>query len=110
MSVTRADREASLKKRYAGRVAAAPKRRGMGRGPGPGAPRGGGRPKSTGAALKRLLSYLEADRLRMGIAFFCVIVNTVATLTGSYMLRPIINRFIAPPDGSPGNVAGLLKG
>ena len=81
MSVTRADREASLKKRYAGRVAAAPKRRGMGRGPG--APRGGGRPKSTGTALKRLLSYLEADRLRMGIAFFCVIVNTVATLTGS---------------------------
>ena len=110
MSVTRADREASLKKRYAGRVAAAPKRRGMGRGPGPGAPRGGGRPKSTGAALKRLMSYLEADRLRMGIAFFCVIVNTVATLTGSYMLRPIINRFIAPPDGSPGNVAGLFKG
>ena len=110
MSVTRADREASLKKRYARRVAAAPKRRGMGRGPGPGAPRGGGRPKSTGAALKRLLSYLEADRLRMGIAFFCVIVNTVATLTGSYMLRPIINRFIAPPDGSPGNVAGLFKG
>lgn len=108
MSVTRADREASLKKRYAGRVAAAPKRRGMGRGPG--APRGGGRPKSTGAALKRLLSYLEADRLRMGIAFFCVIVNTVATLTGSYMLRPIINRFIAPPDGRPGNVAGLFKG
>ena len=108
MSVTRADREASLKKRYAGRVAAAPKRRGMGRGPG--APRGGGRPKSTGAALKRLLSYLEADRLRMGIAFFCVIVNTVATLTGSYMLRPIINRFIAPPDGSPGDVAGLFKG
>ena len=110
MSVTRADREASLKKRYAGRVAAAPKRRGMGRGPGPGAPRGGGRPKSTRAALKRLLSYLEADRLRMGIAFFCVIVNTVATLAGSYMLRPIINRFIAPPDGSPGDVAGLFKG
>lgn len=24
----------------------------------------------------------------MGIAFFCVIVNTVATLTGSYMLLP----------------------
>ena len=109
MSVTRADREASLKKRYARRVAAAPKRRGMGRGPGPGAPRGGGRPKSTGAALKRLLSYLEADRLRMGIAFFCVIVNTVATLTGSYMLRPIINRYIVPLDGSRGDVAGLFR-
>ena len=110
MSVTRADREASLKKRYAGRVAAAPRRRGPGRGPGPGGPRGGGRPKSTGAALKRLMSYLKEDRLRMGIAFFCVIINTVATLTGSYMLRPIINKFIAPPDGSPGDVAGLFKG
>ncbi len=110
MIVTRADREASLKKRYAGRVAAAPRRRGPGRGPGPGGPRGGGRPKSTGAALKRLMSYLKEDRLRMGIAFFCVIVNTVATLTGSYMLRPIINEFIAPPDGSPGDVAGLFKG
>ena len=110
MSVTRADREASLKKRYAGRVAAAPRRRGPGRGPGPGDPRGGGRPKSMGAALKRLMTYLKADQLRMGIAFFCVIVNTVATLAGSYMLRPIINRFIAPPDGSPGNVAGLFRG
>ncbi len=110
MSVTRADREASLKKRYAGRVAAAPRRRGPGRGPGPGGPRGGGRPKNTGTVLKRLMSYLKEDRLRMGIAFFCVIVNTVATLTGSYMLRPIINKFIAPPDGSPGDVAGLFKG
>lgn len=56
------------------------------------------------------MSYLEADRLRMGIAFFCVIVNTVATLTGSYMLRPIINRFIAPPDGSPEMWRDFLKG
>ena len=110
MSVTRADREASLKKRYAGRVAAAPRRRGPGRGPGPGGPRGGGRPKNTGTVLKRLMSYLKEDQLRMGIAFFCVTVNTVATLTGSYMLRPIINKFIAPPDGSPGDVAGLFKG
>jgi len=56
------------------------------------------------------MSYLKEDQLRMGIAFFCVTVNTVATLTGSYMLRPIINKFIAPPDGSPGDVAGLFKG
>ena len=43
----------------------------------------------------------------MGLAFFCVIVNTVATLTGSYMLRPIINKYIAPMDGSRGSVGGL---
>ena len=66
MSVTRADREASLKKRYAGRVAAAPKRRGMGRGPG--APRGGGRPKSTGAALK-------LSRIRCFFTVFIIPIN-----------------------------------
>ena len=66
MSVTRADREASLKKRYAGRVAAAPKRRGMGRGPG--APRGGGRPKSTGTALKRGKRY---KKLPKKVILFC---------------------------------------
>jgi len=60
--------------------------------------------------LKRLLSYLKEDRLRMGIAFFCVIVSTVATLTGSYLLRPVINRFIAPPDGGAGDIRGLFHG
>lgn len=45
----------------------------------------------------------------MMLAFFCVIVNTVASLAGSYMLRPIINTYIAPTDGSRGDVAGLAK-
>ena len=45
----------------------------------------------------------------MILAFFCVIVNTAATLAGSYMLRPIINTFIAPPDGRPGNPEGLFE-
>ena len=45
----------------------------------------------------------------MMLAFFCVIVNTIASLVGSYMLRPIINTYIAPTDGSRGDVAGLAK-
>ena len=45
----------------------------------------------------------------MMLAFFCVIVNTIASLAGSYMLRPIINTYIAPTDGSRGDVAGLAK-
>lgn len=106
----RAEREKSLKQRYGGRIAKAPKRQGPGGGPGrhqsPGA-RGGGQPKNTKAAMKRLLSYLEKDRGRMALAFFCVIVSTLATLAGSYMLRPIINKFIAPADNSPGSVSGL---
>ena len=45
----------------------------------------------------------------MILALFCVVINTVASLAGSYMLRPIINTYIAPTDGSRGDVAGLAK-
>ena len=45
----------------------------------------------------------------MMLAFFCVIVTTIASLVGSYVLRPIINTYIAPTDGSRGDVAGLAK-
>lgn len=112
-SVLRAEREKSLRRRYGGRTAQAPKN---GPGHGPGGPRGGGhargggQPREIKAVLKRLMAYLEQDRMNMGLAFFCVIVNTAASLAGSYMLRPIINRFIAPTDGSAGSVSGLAGG
>ena len=64
-------------------------------------------PKNSKETIRRLLSYLNGYRLHMGLAFFCVIVNTVATLAGSYMLRPIINKYIAPMDGSRGSISGL---
>lgn len=99
----------SLKKRY-GRAVAAPKGP-MGHGPGgPGRRRSmaKGTPKNSKATVKRLLSYLAEDKAKMGLAFFCVIVNTAASLAGSYMLRPIINRYIVPADGSIGDAAGLF--
>ena len=112
--MNRSEREKSLKRRYGNRVAQV--KRGGGPG-GPGGPgrggamaRGGGQPKNSRVTIKRLLSYLEQDKLKMGLAFLCVIVNTAANLAGSYMLRPIINRFIAPADGSPGSVSGLAGG
>lgn len=99
----------SLKHRY-GREVAAPKR---GMEHGPGGPGGGrmakGTPKNSKATIKRLMGYLNEDKSKMMLAFFCVIVNTVASLAGSYMLRPIINTYIAPTDGSRGDVAGLAK-
>ena len=55
------------------------------------------------------MGYLNEDKSKMMLAFFCVIVNTVASLVGSYMLRPIINTYIVPTDGSRGDVAGLAK-
>ena len=68
-----------------------------------------GKPQNTKATVKRLMSYLEQYKLGMGLAFFCVIINTVASLAGSYMLRPIINTYIAPTDGSRGDAAGLAR-
>ena len=119
--MTTAEGEASLKRRYGNRIAKAPKGGpgpgGPGRGPGgPGGPgrgpgpRGGGKPKDSKATIKRLLSYLEQDKMLLVIAFICVIANTVASLAGSYMLRPLINKYIVPTDGSAGSIAGLAGG
>lgn len=67
------------------------------------------KPQNMGKAISRLLSYLKEDVPRLFLVFVCVIVSTASTLTGSYMLRPIINTYIFPVDGSVGNPAGLAK-
>ncbi len=81
---------------------------------GPGGPRrkrmmGKGRPKDSIATVRRLLSYLKGDTPKLFAAFICIILNTLGTLLGSYLLRPIINIYIAPADGSRGDAAGLLR-
>ena len=114
----REKRRQSLKRRYGNRMAAYGGKGPGGPGPGPGHGPGGRRraqgpkrmPKNAKQTVKRLLSYLNEDKGKMGLAFFCVIVNTVATLAGSYLLRPIINTYIVPTDGSRGDAAGLLRG
>lgn len=103
----------SLKRRY-GKSTASMSGHGMGMGQGPGAPgnhaHGGKRmPEKSKETVRRLLHYLNEDKGKMFLAFLCVILNTVCTLAGSYMLRPIINTYIAPTDGSRGDVAGLAR-
>ena len=99
----------SLKKRY-GRSSQPAKNRGPMGGHGGGRQIKGGLPKNAKATIRRLMSYLNEYKLLMGAAFVCVIVGTLATLAGSYMLRPIINQYIAPPGGGLGSVSGLAKG
>lgn len=105
----------SLKRRYGRRIA--PAGGGFG-GPGPGGPGGPGRrmaagkgrrPKDSRVTVRRLMAYLKEDNLKMMFAFLCVILNTLCTLLGAYMLRPIINTYIAPLDGSRGDAAGLAR-
>lgn len=66
-----------------------------------------GKPKDAKHTIRRLLSYIEKDRLKLGLAIGCVLLHTAATLTSSYMLRPIINRYIVPASGR-GNISQLL--
>lgn len=101
----------SLKRRYGRRIA--PAGRGFG-GPGGGPGRRmaagtGRRPKDSRVTVRRLMAYLREDNLKMTFAFLCVIINTLCTLLGAYMLRPIINTYIAPLDGSRGDAAGLAR-
>ena len=78
-----------------------------GGGPG-GGPRGGrhgsggsGRPKDTKNVLLRLYRYLSKYKFRIGIALFFMLARAISQIVGSYMLRPIINDYIA---------AGRLEG
>ena len=101
--------EESLKRRYGGKIADA----GRGRGGGPGGPggpgggAGGGKPKDIKKTIKYIMSYVLKEKPRLMGALVCVLVSTVSTLAASYMLRPIINTYIVPTDGSRGNLSGL---
>lgn len=101
-------RIASLKRRFGNRIEETPKRRpGPGRGPEPGT---GEKPKHRKETVSRLLSYLEPDRIGLILAFFCVILSTVTSLAGVYLLRPIINGVLETASGSGNASAELLRG
>ena len=51
----------------------------------------GGKPKETKQTIKRLLGYLGKDKKHVIVALVCVVISSLSTLAGSYMLSPIIN-------------------
>lgn len=68
-----------------------------------------GKPKDASKTMKRILQYISKDKYKLAMAFLFVILSSVASLAGSYMLRPIINNFIAPSNGKP-SIFGLAWG
>ncbi len=52
----------------------------------------GGKPKNTGKTLKRLMGYVGKYKFRMLAVFVCMLLNTLTSLVGSFMLTPVINR------------------
>ena len=92
----------SLQKQYAREVKAA--RGGMmgpGRPGGPGGPRRNpamkGKPKNTKATVRRLWGYVSAYRWLLLVVLLCMLTSTLASLTGSFLLNPIINRIADVP-------------
>ena len=53
-----------------------------------------GKPKNAWNTLIKLLQYISAQRVLFIIAVICAIINAVTTLAASYMLRPIMNKFL----------------
>lgn len=80
-----------LQKQYGGNRFSPQSAPGMGGGPG-GRNRGmSGKPQNSKNTIIRLLSYLKVFRVHLVVVVFCMIVNTLTSLLGSYLLRPIIN-------------------
>ena len=62
------------------------------------------KPKNTKKTLLRLLSYLGRHKWKFCLVATLVFVSAGANLMGTYLLKPVINRFIVP-----GDMDGLLK-
>lgn len=61
------------------------------------------RPKDTKKTVKRLLYYLGGQKIAILFVALLVIISSLANITGTYLLKPIINEYIVPR-----NVKGLI--
>jgi ATP-binding cassette, subfamily B, multidrug efflux pump len=62
------------------------------------------KPKNSRKAILRLWRYLSMQKLMLFVVLLLLLINTGATITGSYLLRPIINQYIIPH-----NLLGLIR-
>ncbi len=90
--------KARLEARYGGASAssgAQQKVLNVGRGAGRGGALGAsGKPKDMKKTIARLFAYLKQEKALLIIAVLCAVLCTVSTLASSYLLRPIMNRFL----------------
>ena len=54
------------------------------------------KPKDTKKTLKRLLGYLGVHKIAVAIVAILVTVSSVASILGTYLLKPVVNRYILP--------------
>lgn len=58
------------------------------------------KPKNTKKTFKRLLDYLFAYRTRLIFVIILVLLSAAGTVAASYLLKPLINDYIAPLTGT----------
>ncbi|GLU52963.1 multidrug ABC transporter ATP-binding protein [Dyadobacter frigoris] len=56
------------------------------------------KPKNMSLTVRRLWGYLQKNKLGLFTVVLFILINTLASLTGSYLLRPLINDYIIPKD------------
>lgn len=83
-----------LQKQY--NSSASAEKRGMPMMRGPGGPRGmgKGKPKNTKNTIKRLFQHVGHYKVQLVCVLFLMLVSTVTSLIGSFMLAPIINKLV----------------
>ena len=68
-----------------------------------------GKPKNTKVTVTRLARYVSREKKLIITALICSLINTGTTLAASYLLRPIINKFIYF-DGESSDITARLSG
>ncbi len=61
------------------------------------------RPKNTKKTLKALMKYMGNHKWMLALVALLVFISTGANIMGTYLLKPVINRFILP-----GDIKGLV--
>ncbi len=103
-----------LRARYSGSGQTKPAGGMMGgrRGPGPGGPgpRGmaKGKPKNTRRTVGRLFSYVRPYTINLIFVLLCMLVSTLTSLVGSYLLAPIINNIAGVATTEKSGAAAVL--
>ena len=58
------------------------------------------KPKDTKKTVKRLLTYVGSKKWQLILVVICIIITSVASLAGTYFLKPMIDEYIGPLIGS----------
>ena len=107
-------RAARIEAKYSGRKAAAEKKK-MEFGRNAGRSRAlaaSGKPQNLKTSIIRLIRYITHERMLIVAALSCSVIYTISSLTASYLLRPIINKFIyfdAAESDLSGRISGLAS-